>query len=125
VDHLPNSEFPRRLGIDEAADGGQRTPHTPPLPGIDDDWRKLKRLSGSITQAHDSGNREQVSRLEIAKDALQGIMGEYDRDSRLEAKIKADSEFASQLKEIRDVLKGKITSIDKAPPTANMKKSNS
>ena len=41
-------------------------------------------------------------------------MGQYARDSKMEAKIKADPEFASQLKEIRDALKGTITVINDA-----------
>jgi hypothetical protein len=49
-------------------------------------------------------------------------MGEYDRDSKLEAKIKADPEFASQLKEIRDALKGTITAIDEAAANGEYEK---
>ncbi|MDR1073933.1 MAG: hypothetical protein LBL45_09720, partial [Treponema sp.] len=86
------------------------------------DWRELKGLSGAISQAHDSGDWERVSRLGNAKDALRGIMGEYDRDGKLEAKIKADPEFASQLKEIRDALKGTIAAIDEAAANGEYEK---
>jgi hypothetical protein len=85
-------------------------------------WRELKGISGAITQEHDVGNWGQVSRLGNNKDALQGIMGEYDRDSKLEAKIKADPEFASQLKEIRDALKGTIAAIDEAAANGEYEK---
>jgi hypothetical protein len=100
------------LGNTDIPDG-RRNPRAPSLPH-EDDWRELKGLSSAITQEHDVGNWEQVSRLGNTKDALRGIMGEYDRDSKLEAKIKADPEFSSQLKEIRDALKGTIAAIDEA-----------
>jgi hypothetical protein len=86
------------------------------------DWRELKGISGAISQAHDTDNWEQVARLGNTKDTLRGIMGEYDRDSKLEAKIKADPEFASQLKEIRDALKGTIAAIDEAAANGEYEK---
>jgi hypothetical protein len=109
-----------RLGNTDAP-GGWRNPPEPPL-SREDDWRELKGLSGAISQAHDAGNWERVSRLGNAKDALRGIMGEYDRDSKLDAKIKADPEFSSQLKEIRDALKGTIVAIDEAAANGRYQK---
>jgi hypothetical protein len=117
-----NGEFPQRPSLDNnTPDGGQKNQRSPTLPGSDD-WRELKGLSGAITQEHDVGNWGQVSRLGNNKDALRGIMGEYDRDSKLEAKIKADPEFASQLKEIRDALKGTIAAIDEAAANGEYEK---
>jgi hypothetical protein len=116
-----NGEFPQRPPLDNDVPAGQKKPPTPSLP-VNGDWRELKGLSGAITQEHDSRNWGQVSRLGNTKDALRGIMGEYDRDGKLEAKIKADPEFASQLKEIRDALKGTITAIDEAAASGEYEK---
>ncbi|MDR1219683.1 MAG: hypothetical protein LBK73_08760 [Treponema sp.] len=117
-----NGEFPHSPPLDnDTPDGGQKNPRAPSLPK-NDDWRELKGLSGAISQAHDSGDWERVSKLGNAKDALRGIMGEYDRDGKLEAKIKADPEFASQLKEIRDALKGTIAAIDEAAANGEYEK---
>jgi hypothetical protein len=114
-------EFSQRPGIDGTADGDRRTPRTPPITE-NNDWRELKGLSGAISREHAAGDWERVSRLGINKDALRGIMGEYDRDSTMETKIKADPELASQLKEIRDALKGTIAALDEASANGEYEK---
>jgi hypothetical protein len=107
-----DSEFPKELPADHNP-SDQKKPRIPSLPE-NKDWRELKGLSGAITQEHQARNWEQVAKLGTAKDTLRGIMGEYDRDGKMEAKLKADPELASQLKEIRDALKGTIAAINEA-----------
>jgi hypothetical protein len=113
-----NGDFSRRP-LPGANNPG--SPRIPPLPQ-GEDWRELKGVSGAITQEHDAGNWEQVAKLGMAKDTLRGIMGQYDRDGKMEAKLKADPEFASQLKEIRDALKGTIAALDEAAASGDYEK---
>jgi hypothetical protein len=134
---IEKQQYETQKTLKDIINTGGNFPQTPPLnndttddrknsraPSLPDngDWRELKGLSGAITQEHDVDNWEQVARLGTAKDTLRGIMGQYDRDSKLEAKVKADPEFASQLKEIRDALKGTITAIDEAAANRDYEK---
>ena len=96
-------------------------PRIPSLPE-NKDWRELKGLSGAITREHGAGNLGDVARLGNARDTLRGVIGQYDRDGKLEAKVKADPEFASQLKEIRDALKGTIVAMDEAAAARDYEK---
>jgi hypothetical protein len=133
VENIPVSGLPKQITPQDDNGNWEQVPRlgntdipddrrNPRAPLQEDDWRELKGLSSAITQEHDVGNWEQVSRLGNTKDALRGIMGEYDRDSKLEAKIKADPEFSSQLKEIRDALKGTIAAIDEAAANGEYEK---
>jgi hypothetical protein len=120
LDQKKPVEFPKEPPLDQNP-LDQKKPRIPSLPE-NEDWKELKGLSGAITREHDAGNWERVAKLGTAKDTLRGIMGEYDRDGKLEAKLKADPEFASQLKEIRDALKGTIAAIGEAAANGEYEK---
>jgi hypothetical protein len=115
-----NGDFSQRPLPDGNTSGNQRIPPLPQGEG----WKELKGLSGAITREHDAGNWEQAARLMSAKDTLRGVMGEYDRDGKMEAKLKADPEFASQLKEIRDALKGTIAALNDAAASGDYEKAD-
>jgi hypothetical protein len=118
-----DGDFPKKIPPDNYAPDDRTKPRAPLL-SDNGDWRELKGLSGAITQEHDAGDWGQVARLGNTKDTLQGIMGQYDRDSKLEANLKADPEFSSQLKEIRDALKGTIAAINDAAANGDYEKAD-